>query len=121
MKESILKTKSFAFAVRVVRMHQFLQKEKKEFILSKQVVRSGTAIGALSYEAQHAQSTLDFIHKLSISQKEANETEFWIDLLEATDYIDSKTKTSLLTDLTELQKMLASSIINSKAKLKPKK
>lgn len=81
MKESILKTKSFAFAVRIVKMQQYLEKDKKEFILSKQIGRSGTAIGALVYEAQYAQSTTDFIHKLSISQNEAHETEFWIDLL----------------------------------------
>jgi four helix bundle protein len=118
MKESILKTKSFAFAVRIVRMYQYLQKDKKEFILSKQVVRSGTAVGALVYEAQHAQSVPDFISKLSISQKEANETGFWIDLLEATDYIDTTIKESMTEDLVELQKMLASSIITSKAKIK---
>jgi four helix bundle protein len=117
MKESILKTKSFAFAVRIVKMQQYLQKDKKEFILSKQVVRSGTAIGALVYEAQYAQSPADFINKLSISQKEAHETEFWIDLLEATDYITSQTKESLKNDLAELQKMLVASIKTSKAKI----
>jgi four helix bundle protein len=116
MKESILKTKSFAFAVRIVKMQQYLQKDKKEFILSKQVVRSGTAISALVYEAQYAQSPADFIHKLSISQKEAHETEFWIDLLEATDYINAETKESMKNDLAELQKMLIASIKTSKAK-----
>ncbi|HPI54044.1 MAG TPA: four helix bundle protein [Chitinophagaceae bacterium] len=116
MKESILKTKSFAFAVRIVKMQQYLEKDKKEFILSKQIVRSGTAIGALVYEAQYAQSTADFIYKLSISQKEAHETEFWIDLLEATDYISASTKESIKTDLVELQKMLVASIKTSKAK-----
>jgi four helix bundle protein len=121
MKESILKTKSFAFAIRIVNMNQYLQKEKKEFVLSKQVLRSGTAIGALCFEAQHAQSSADFINKLAISQKEANETEYWINLLEATDFIDEQTKTSLKNDLLELQKMLASSIITTKEKLKVKK
>lgn len=116
MKESILKTKSFAFAVRIVKMQQYLQKNKKEFILSKQIVRSGTAIGALVYEAQYAQSTADFIHKLSISQKEAHETEFWIDLLEASDYISASTKENIKADLVELQKMLVASIKTSKAK-----
>jgi four helix bundle protein len=116
MKESILRTKAFAFAVRIVKMQQYLQKEKKEFILSKQVVRSGTAIGAMTYEAQFAQSNADFINKLSIGQKEAHETEFWIDLLEATDYIDTKTKDSLKNELTELQKMLVASIKTTKAK-----
>jgi four helix bundle protein len=117
MNESILKTKSFAFSIRIVRMNQFIKKEKKEYDLSRQVVRSGTAISALIYEANHAQSPADFINKLSIAQKEAHETEHWIDLLEATDYIDKKTKDSMKLDLTEIQKMLASSIITSKQKL----
>lgn len=74
MNENILKTKSFAFATRVVRLYQYLTGEKKEFVLSKQLLRSGTAIGALYREAEHAESKADFIHKLGIAQKESNET-----------------------------------------------
>ena len=74
-------TKSFAFALRVVKLAKYLQEEKREFVLSKQVLRSGTAIGALVREAEHAQSKADFISKMSIALKEANETDYWLDLL----------------------------------------
>ena len=77
--------KSFGFAVRIVNLYRFLSDNKKEFILSKQVLRSGTAIGALYREAEHAESKQDYIHKLSIAQKECNETIYWLDLLKATD------------------------------------
>ena len=76
MKENVIKTKSFAFALRVVKLAQYLQKEKQEYVLSKQVLRSGTAIGALVREAEHGQSKADFISKMSIALKEANETEY---------------------------------------------
>lgn len=88
MKPNVLKDKSFAFAVRIVNMYKFLSENKKEFILSKQVLRSGTAIGALYREAEHAESKQDFIHKLSIAQKECNETYYWLDLLKATNFIE---------------------------------
>jgi len=87
-KESILRGKSYNFAVRIVRLTQFLQQEKREFLLSKQVLRSETAIGALIREAEYAQSNADFINKFSISLKEANETDYWLSLLKDTDYID---------------------------------
>jgi len=76
MAENIIKDKSFSFALRVVKLYQFLNQEKKEFVLSKQLLRSGTAIGALVREAEQAESKLDFIHKLAIAQKEANETDY---------------------------------------------
>jgi four helix bundle protein len=72
MKENVIKTKSFAFALRVVKLAQYLQKEKQEYVLSKQVLRSGTSVGALVREAEHAQSKADFISKMSIALKEAN-------------------------------------------------
>jgi four helix bundle protein len=81
MKENVIKTKSFAFALRVVKLAKYLQGEKKEYVLSKQALRSGTAVGALVREAEHAQSKADFINKMSIALKEANETEYWIELL----------------------------------------
>lgn len=80
MEKSILKDKSYAFAIRIVKLSQFLQNEKREFVLSKQVLRSGTAIGALIREAEFGQSKADFISKMSISLKEANETEYWLSL-----------------------------------------
>lgn len=74
-KPNVIKNKSFAFALRVVKCYKYLL-ENKEFVLSKQLLRSGTAVGALVREAEHAESTADFIHKMAIAQKEANETEF---------------------------------------------
>ena len=79
MKENVIKNKSFA--LRIVKMHKFIIKQKKEFVLSKQLLRSGTAIGALVQESEHAESKADFIHKTAIAQKEANETNYWIELL----------------------------------------
>ena len=80
MADNIIKTKSFSFALRIVKLYQFLSSEKKEFILSKQLLRSGTSIGALVRESEHAESKLDFKHKCKIAYKEAEETEYWLDL-----------------------------------------
>ena len=88
MSNSPLKDKSYAFAIRIVKLSQFLQREKKEYVLSKQNLRSGTAIGALIREAEFGQSKADFISKLSIALKEANETDFWLSLLKDTGYIN---------------------------------
>ncbi len=81
MKENIVKNKSYQFAIRIVNLYKYLIVDKKEFVLSKQLLRSGTAIGALIREGEHAESNADFIHKLSIALKEANETSYWIELL----------------------------------------
>jgi four helix bundle protein len=81
MRENVLLIKSFAFAVRIVRLYQFLCDNKKEFVLSKQLLRSGTSVGAMAREAEHSESKADFIHKLSISQKEINESIYWLELL----------------------------------------
>jgi four helix bundle protein len=107
MKENVIKTKSFAFALRVVKLAQYLQKEKQEYVLSKQVLRNGTSVGALVREAEHAQSKADFISKMSIALKEANETEYWIDLLHQSDYISTDSYDSLHPDIEELLKLLA--------------
>jgi four helix bundle protein len=88
MKESTIKIKSFKFALRIVKLYQYIRSEKKEFVLSKQLLRSGTSIGAMIREAEQAESTADFIHKLSIAQKEANETDYWIELLYQSVYLD---------------------------------
>jgi four helix bundle protein len=90
MGKSILKDKSYAFAILIAKLSQLLGTEKKESILSKQLLRSRTAVGALIREAEFAQSKADFIHKMSISLKEANETLYWIDLLKDTNYIDNQ-------------------------------
>jgi four helix bundle protein len=108
--ENVLKTKSYDFAIRIVRLSQYLQQERKEFVLSKQILRSGTAIGALIREAEYGQSKNDFIHKLTISLKEANETEYWINILKDTGYIEIKMYDSLIVHNQELLKILIASI-----------
>ena len=117
MKENIFKNKSFDFAVRIVKMNKHLSEEKKEFVLSKQLLRSGTSIGANYREAEHAESKSDFIHKMSIVQKECNETIYWLELLHATEFINEKEFDSINNDAIELIK-LATSIINSAKKQK---
>lgn len=112
--KNALNDKSYAFTIRVVRMTQFLQNEKREFVLSKQLLRSGTAIAALIREAQYAQSKADFINKMSIALKEANETGYWINLLYDTDYLDSKSFESIQQDCKELLKLLISTVKTSK-------
>lgn len=99
MKENIIKLKSFDFALRIVKVYQYLIAERKEFVLSKQLLRSGTSIGALVRESEHAESKADFIHKLSIALKEANETEYWIELLYKSNYIDRNSFQSVQTDI----------------------
>ena len=113
-KKSIIKDRSFAFAVRVIRLFQYLTEIKKEYVLSKQLLRSGTAIGALVREAQNAESTKDFIHKLGIAQKESDETIYWLELLKETEYINDKEFESINNEANELLKMLRSAIITSK-------
>ncbi|MFV0312455.1 MAG: four helix bundle protein [Dysgonomonas sp.] len=115
--DSILNTKSYAFAIRIVKLSQFLQKDKSEYILSKQILRSGTAIGALIRESEFGQSKSDFIHKLSIALKEANETDYWISLLYDTEYIDKSQYTSIQADCNELISLLVASIKTLKTNL----
>jgi len=108
--------KSFAFAIRVIKLYKYLVKSQKEFVMSKQMLRSGTAVGALIREAKHGESKADFIHKMSIALKEANETVYWLELLSATDYITKDEFTSIHMDAIELVKMLASTVKSSKLK-----
>jgi len=116
MKDDVLRGKSYQFALRVVKLSRFLVDEKREFVLSKQVLRSGTSIGANIEEAKQAQSTMDFLHKLSIANKEAFETNYWIRLLRDSDLINPKLADSLLNDCEELQKILVASIKTVKSK-----
>ena len=116
MKEdNLIVSKSMDYAVRIVRLYQYLISEKKEYILSKQILRSGTSVGANVKEAERGQSKPDFISKMSIALKECSETEYWLDLLHKTDYITDKMYDSLYADNLELLKMLTS-IINSAKK-----
>jgi len=112
--KNVIANKSYLFAIRVVNLSKYLQTQKKEFTLSKQVLRSGTAIGALVREAEFAQSKADFIHKMSIALKEANETAYWLELLYDTKYIDTVMFTNIQTDIQELLKLLVSIIKSSK-------
>ncbi|GEM55097.1 hypothetical protein FB1_13180 [Flavobacterium branchiophilum NBRC 15030 = ATCC 35035] len=110
MTENIIKNKSFAFAIRVVKLYQFLCETKKEFVLSKQLLRSGTAVGALVREAEHAESKADFKHKMAIAQKEINESIYWLELLKETDYLTIEQFQSINTDAIEIIKLLTSII-----------
>ena len=114
MKKNVVKDKSFLFALRIVKLTRFLQQEKCEYILTKQLLRSGTSIGALVREAEHAESKADFIHKMSISLKEANETDYWIDLLFQSDIINETEFNSINADIIELIKLLTSILNTSK-------
>ncbi len=113
-KENVIKDKSFLFAIRIVNLYKYLAENKREYVLSKQLLRSGTAVGALIRESEHAESKADFIHKLSISLKEANESEYWLLLLKETDYINAVEFENMNNDLTELLKLLTSIIKTSK-------
>ena len=115
MNNNPLKDKSYQFAIRIVKLSQFLQQDKKEFVLSRQVLRSGTAIGALIREAEFGQSKADFASKMSISLKEANETEYWLCLLKDTDFISENQFVSLHSGCKELIAMLVSTVKTSKA------
>ena len=116
-KQNIVREKSFAFAIRVIKMYNFLKEYKKEFILSKQLMRSGTSIGAMVREAINAETSKDFIHKLSVAQKECDETCYWLELLKEANYISEKEFASIYNDATELLKIIRSIIIKSKQKL----
>jgi len=111
---SIIETKSFDFAVRVVNLYKFLCEHKKEYTLSKQLLRSGTSIGVNVTESQQAQSKLDFIAELSIALKETSESKYWIRLLQATDYLSEAEANSILADCVEIEKLLVSIIKTSK-------
>jgi four helix bundle protein len=116
MSESIVKNKSFQFAIRVVNLYKLLIAERKEFVLSKQILRSGTSVGANIREAVNAQSPADFVYKLAISQKECDETLYWLELLKETNYINETEFTSMHNDATELLKIIRSIIITTKKK-----
>lgn len=114
-KENILKVKSYDFALRIVKLYKHLSETKGEYVLSKQILRSGTSIGANIAEANQAQSKADFIHKLSIAHKESFETDYWLCLLRDSQYLSIPQAESLLVGCQELQKLLTASIKTSKA------
>ena len=118
MRENVIVEKSKRFAVRVVRLYQYLCKEKKEFVLSKQVLRSGTSIGANVKEAVRGQSRADFYSKMNIALKEASETEYWLELLYETDYITNQQYQSIYPDCQELIKILISITKSQKGEIR---
>ena len=111
---SILREKSYLFAIRIVKLHKYLNDKFHIYKLSEQILKSGTAIGALVREAEFAQSKADFINKVSIGLKEANETDFWLNLLKDTDYLEEKLFLSLEADVKELIRLAVSSIKTAK-------
>ena len=114
MKNNIVKIKSFDFAVRIIKLSRYLNNEKKEFVLSKQLLRSGTSVGAMIREGEHAQSKLDFIHKLSVAQKEMNETIYWLELLQATELLTEEQFNNISKDAVEIMKLITSIILTTK-------
>lgn len=117
MKNNIIKDKSFVFAIRIVNVCRYLSTTKNEFVLSKQLLRSGTSIGAMIRESEYAESKADFIHKLAIAQKETNESLYWLELLYKTDYITQEEFKSLNLDAIELIKLLTAILKSSKTNL----
>ncbi len=114
MKDNIIKKLSYEFAIKIVTLYKLISKDKNEYILSKQILRSGTSVGALVREAEQAESKADFIHKLSIALKEANETSYWLELLKDTEFISEKIFLEYKKDLDTLLKLLVSIIKTSK-------
>ena len=112
--ENIIEHKSFEFAIRIVRLYQYLTKNKKEFVMSKQLLRSGTSIGANIHEANYAQSKADFVSKLQIALKECYESEYWLELFVKTNMIDAELYSKLKNDCGKIRRILISSINTTK-------
>ena len=115
--KSVIAGKSLNFAVRIVKLYKYLCEDKKEFVLSKQVLRSGTSVGANIREAEHSESKADFVHKMAIAQKEINETIYWLELMQETEYISKQEFESINIDAVEIIKMITSSIKTAKSNL----
>ncbi len=114
-KENILKVKSTDFALRVIKLYKYLYNNKREYILSKQIVRSGTSVGAMVREAECSESKADFIHKMAIAHKEINETLYWLELLVKSDYISETEYNSINIDALEIIKLLKASLKTAKS------
>ena len=114
LKDNVIADKSKSFAIRVIKLYKHMSERKKEYVLSKQILRSGTSIGANIREAIQAQSRNDFISKMNIALKEASETEYWLELLHETDFITDAEYQSVSADCSELNKLLISIVKSSK-------
>lgn len=117
MRENVVKNKSFAFAVRIVKLYQYLCEQKKEFVLSKQLLRSGTSVGAMIREAEHAETKNDFKHKMGIAQKEINETIYWLELLKETDYLSIEQFENINSDAIEIIKLVTAILKSTKTNI----
>ena len=117
LKFNTIEVKSYDFAIRIVNLHKYLNRQKEIHSLSNQMLRSGTAIGALIQEAVHAQSKADFLNKMNVSLKEANETMYWIRLLHSNNYLKDNEFASIHKDCEEIVKLLASIVKTTKASL----
>jgi len=114
VRENVVKNKSFAFAIEVVKLHQFLTMQKKEYVISKQMLRSGTSVGAMVREAEHAETKNDFKHKMGVAQKEINETIYWLELLKATEYLAADQFDKINSDAVEIMKLITAILKTSK-------
>ena len=114
MIKNVVKQKSFDFAIHIVKLYQFLIETNKEYVMSKQILRSGTAVGAMIREAEHAESKKDFIHKMAIAQKEINESIYWLELLNKTEYLSIDQFENIHHDAVEIIKLITSIIKSSK-------
>jgi len=117
MRKNNIRDKSFLFAIRMVNLYKYLQSDKKESIMSKQLMRSGTSVGAMVLEAEHSESKKDFIHKMAIAQKEINETIYWLELLKETNYLATDQFESIHSDAIEIIKLITSIIKSTKANI----
>jgi four helix bundle protein len=115
-RSNVIKDKSFELAVKMVKLAIELQ-QKKEFVLSKQIIRSGSSVGAMVREAEHAESRADFIHKFGIAQKEINETHYWLELLQATNFITIDQFEPLSRDVIEIRKIITRILLTAKSKI----
>lgn len=116
MSKNIVKDKSLDFAIKIVSLSKILNSDKKEFVLSKQLLRSGTSVGAMVREAEHAESKPDFVHKLAIAQKEINESLYWLELLFKTEYVSTSEYDTIRAEAIELLKILTAIIKTTKSK-----
>lgn len=117
MKQNVVMDRSYAFALDIIRLYKYLVSEKREYVISKQLLRSGTAIGALIKEAEHGQSKSDFLNKMNIALKEANESEYWLMLLFDSGYIEKETYESFRSKIIEILKLLISIVKSTKINL----
>lgn len=117
MSENVVKNISFGFAVRIVKLYRYLCEEKREFVMSKQLLRAGTSVGAMVREAEHAESKADFKHKMGIAQKEIKETIYWLELLKETDYLTNEQFESMNNDAIEIIKLITAIIKTTKTNL----